>query len=375
MSESKELFIKYPQKRDAVFVLGAGASQPDGVPLQRYMLPKILSGEIEEIAKSEIGNKVITFINDNFTYDTSLSQYPRLEAVFGFLDYFIQQNESLNQKYPHSEIVTIREYLIKLIYYIVNFRTDKHSKYYHKFWQGIQKHNSNVSIITLNYDTLLEQSFEFLFKHFGYIDYCLPLMNYEKTVRLKPFNFWINPREPVVVEENEQPVSIKIIKVHGSLNWKYCNCCNQLLLTPWDRMIDLKKGKFLGYTYPDLKEYEYVCPLDGTDFQTLIMPPSFVKTLNHPIISQLLNEAAREIRNTKKIVFVGYSLSDADVHIKALFKKQLQNDVEVYVINSRITDNLKRKYLSLNKKIKFIEKSFEDMVFDEKLIHELLEFD
>ena len=175
------------------------------------------------------------------------------------------------------------------------------------------------------------------------------------------------------IEQNEKPVSIKIIKVHGSLNWKYCNCCNQLLLTPWDRMIDLKKGKFLGYTYPDLKEYEYVCPLDGTDFQTLIMPPSYVKTLNHPIVSQLLNEAAREIRNTKKIVFVGYSLSDADVHIKALFKKQLQEDVEVYVINSRITDNLKRKYLSLTKKIKFIESPFETMVFNEELISELLD--
>jgi len=374
MHKTEEIFLKYPNKRDVVFVLGAGASQPDGIPLQRFMLPKILSGEIEEISKSEIGNKVISFIKDNFTYESSLHQYPQLEAVFGFLDYFIQQSESLNQKYPYSEIVTIREYLIKLIYYIVNFKTDKHSKYYHKFWQGIQKHNNNISIVTLNYDTLLEQSFEFLFKHFGYIDYCLPLMNYEKTDKLKPFNFWINPREPVHIEQNEEPVSIKIIKVHGSLNWKYCNCCNQLLLTPWDRMIDLKKGKFLGYTYPDLKEYEYVCPLDGTDFQTLIMPPSYVKTLNHPIVSQLLIEAAREIRNTKKIVFVGYSLSDADVHIKALFKKQLREDVKVYVINSRITDNLKRKYLSLTKKIKFIESPFETMVFNEELISELLDF-
>ncbi len=372
MYNAKEIFLKYPQKRDVVFVLGAGASQPDGIPLQRYMLPKILSGEIEEIAKSEIGNKVINFIEDNFTYDVEHHHYPQLEAVFGFLDYFIQQNESLNQKYPYSEILIIREYLIKLIYYIVNFKTDKHSKYYHKFWKNIQEENDNVSIITLNYDTLLEQSFEFLFTHFGYIDYCLPLMNYEKTEKLKPFNFWINPREPVLIKENEQPGSIKIIKVHGSLNWKYCNCCNQLLLTPWDRMIDLKKGKFLGYTYPDLKEYEYVCPLDGTDFQTLIMPPSYVKTLNHPIISQLLNEAAREIRNTKKIVFVGYSLSDADVHIKALFKKQLQNDVEVYVVNSRITDKLKRNYLSLSRKIKFIAQPFEEMVFDQDLMKEIL---
>ena len=62
-------------------------------------------------------------------------------------------------------------------------------------------------------------------------------------------------------------------------------------------------------------------PMDGTKFQTLILPPSYIKTLNNPVISQLFSEASREIRATRRIVFIGYSLSDGDVHIKALFKK------------------------------------------------------
>jgi len=315
---------------------------------------------------------VIQFLDDNFVYDAHNNQYPNLEAVFGFLDYFIQQNESLNSTYTHNKIVEIKEYLIKLIHYIVNLQTDKRSKYYHKFWEGIQKFNSNVSILTLNYDTLLEQAFDVLYENFGFIDYCTHLMNYDKINELREFNFWINPREPVPVKENLTPVPIKIIKLHGSLNWKYCNCCNQTLLTPWDRTIDLHKGKFLGYTYPDNEKYEYVCPLDGTEFQTLIMPPTYIKLLNQPVISQLISEASREIRDAKKIVFVGYSLSDADVHIKALFRKQLRKEQEVIVVNNKNPKTLQNKYYALSTNMKYFKCSFEDLVNDQALLKEIV---
>ena len=64
MSDSSERFLRYLPNRDVVFVLGAGASHPDGVPLQREMLPMIISGGIEEIESSEIGKIVSEFIKD-----------------------------------------------------------------------------------------------------------------------------------------------------------------------------------------------------------------------------------------------------------------------------------------------------------------------
>ncbi|MDX1699236.1 MAG: SIR2 family protein [Melioribacteraceae bacterium] len=259
-----------------------------------------------------------------------------------------------------------------MIHYIVNLQTDKKSKYYHKFWEGIRKYTSNISIVTLNYDTLLEQAFDFLYEKFGFIDYCTHLMNYDEIEELKNYNFWVNPREPVKIKENTTPVPIKIIKLHGSLNWKYCNCCNQTLLTPWDRTIDLHKGKFLGYTYPDNEKYEYVCPLDGTEFQTLIMPPTYIKYLNQPVISQLMSEASREIRDAKKIIFIGYSLSDADVHIKALFRKQLRPDQEVIVVNNKKPKTLLNKYYAISRNMKYIKCSFEELVSDDKILKELI---
>jgi hypothetical protein len=371
MSVKVEKFMKYQPNRDTIIVLGAGASRPDGVPLQKDILPQIITGEIIEIQNSEIGKIVIEFLQDNFSFDCKKKLYPTLEAVFGFLDYFIQHNESLNAKYSCERISHIKELLIKLIHYIVNLATDKSSEYYNLFWKTIIHNAPNSSILTLNYDTLLEQSFEFLFKNHSYIDYCIPLMNYSDDSKLKTFNFWVNPREPVLVDADENPIPIKIIKLHGSLNWKYCNCCNQVLLTPWDRKIDLARDKFLGYTYPEKEEYEFLCPLDGTEFQTLIMPPSHIKTLNHPIITQLFNEAAREIRIAKKIVFIGYSLSDADVHIKALFKKLMRPNTEIFVVNPKKKDSMELNYRSLSDNVRFLYTSFENFLESSEVIEEV----
>ena len=366
-------FLEYKSTRDVVFILGAGASHPDGVPLQKHILPMILSDNSKEIKNSFIGNEVLNFINENFHISPEENIYPQLEAVFGFLDYFIQQQESLNFYYTNSKLNKIREYLIKLIHHIVNKETGKPSKYYHDFWETIISENTNVSIITLNYDNLLEHSFEkFYKKRIGFIDYCTHLMNYEKGENLKEFNFWINSRQPIKSKEFADAVSFKVIKVHGSLNWKYCNCCNQVLLTTWDRKIDLEHGKLIGTKHPDGEEYEYVCPVDGTEFQTLIMPPSYVKNWNHPVLSHLFNEASREIRVAKKIVFIGYSLSNADVNIKALLKKHVNDEKEILIINPKKERELKTNYLSLKKNVKFINSSFEELVTDKGILRNLL---
>jgi hypothetical protein len=134
----------------------------------------------------------------------------------------------------------------------------------------------------------------------------------------------------------------------------------------------LNRGKLIGYTFPDEKEYDYYCPLDGTEFQTLIIPPSYIKSLNNPVISQLFSEASREIRLTKRIVFIGYSLSDADVHIKALLKKHIIPATEIVVVNIKKPAELRQTYGALSSKLRFITCSFEEMVQDDEIMAELL---
>lgn len=369
-------FYKYPDQRDVVFVFGAGASYAAGVPLQSQIFHIIFSNDLTEIKESEIGQFVLEFIKDQFVVNIDKGIYPALETIFGFLDYFIKQGEHLNTKYTNNRIHYIKDGLIKIIHYVISSKTDNRSKAYNNFWKSVCKYNKNISVLTLNYDTLLEESFDFMYPDNGYIDYCLHLMNYDEPEGMDPFNWWVNPREPIPVREGNS-VPIKIMKAHGSLNWKYCKCCNQILLTPWNTEINLSKGNFLKYKRPNCadnskKAYDYLCPIDGTKFDTLILPPSHVKELSNPIISQIFTEALREIRSSKKVVFIGYSFPDADIHFKALFKKANISEKDVIVVDVNDSKKFKLNFESLSKNIKFINTSFEKIVLKNELMKEIL---
>jgi len=367
-------FLSYEKFRDVVFVFGAGASYSDGVPLQSELLPYILSNLDPKIHTSKIGKAVVDFIRDNFY--VSDKHTPTLESVFGFIDYFIMKGESLGGEFNTTRICEIKEALIKLIHYTISRKRNQRNGVYKAFWERAKEYNLNISVISLNYDTLLDESFDFLYPDYGYIDYCIHLMNYDwydKYHRqLDSFNWWINPREPVPVWQGGNPRPIKIIKLHGSLNWKYCNCCNQVLLTPWSSEIDLDIMGFVRHDYRENPNYpkdkEFLCPLDSTRFDTLIIPPSHIKEIRHPIISNLREEAAREIRCAKKAVFIGYSFPEADVHLKALFRRNLPKESPIVAINRAIDENIKAAYYSICPQTVFYQMTFEDALSDKKVL-------
>ncbi|MBC5994014.1 hypothetical protein [Pontibacter cellulosilyticus] len=361
MRASQKEYVGYKDQRDALFVFGAGASTADGGPLQRDLLPHILNTKHERSATVEL---VKRFIEDNF--DVSSGHYPSLESIFGFLDYFISKQESLGKGYTTASIAFVKEALIRLVHYSID-GCSKSKGVYKRFWEVVANTNRNISVLTMNYDTLLDESFDFLYPDKAVIDYCLNFMNYEHYDRIEAFNWWDNPREPITVWEGGDPRPIKIMKIHGSLNWKYCNCCNQVLLTPWDTKISLESQGFKGRTgrsceNPESIEYDLRCPIDDTLFDTFIVPPSHIKNLSHPAVTKLMDEAAIEIRKASRVVFVGYSFPEADVHVKALFKKNLTDGVSIEVVDPFLNSQLEANYRSLSKSVKFVKAHFEEYI-------------
>lgn len=367
MRESTEKYLSYASTRDVVFFFGAGTSYADGAPLQKDILPFILSDK--EITNSAIGKDVKSFLDCYFAWDPGVNTYPKLESVFALLEHSIRRNESLSGEYPTTKLSEIRESLIKLVYYSIAKKGGKSKGIYRQFWERIKELNRNVSVITTNYDVLLDEAFDFLYPDQGFIDYCLNLMNYDHYEAIEAFDWWEDPRKPVQVWGGASPRPIKIIKVHGSLNWKYCSACAQVLLTPWDTDLNLSSGGFMTKEYgscegPPKEPSLLKCPIDGALFGTLIVPPSYYKSLEHPAITTLMHEAARELRIAKKIVFVGYSFPESDVHLKALLHRNLQKEVEITVINRSITNELALSFKSLSDRANFIAKSFEDVLND-----------
>ena len=166
-------YISYKDKRKTLYVFGAGASIADGGPLQRDLLPDILS---EKYDNSELATLVKDFISNNF--DIEDGNCPSLESVFGYLDYFISQKESLGGEFTTAKLLSLKEALIRLIHHSIS-ESNKSKGVYRNFWEAVDKSDKNISIITMNYDTLLDESFDFLYPSKALIDYCINFMNYD----------------------------------------------------------------------------------------------------------------------------------------------------------------------------------------------------
>jgi hypothetical protein len=362
----REKSYQYPVSRDVLFILGAGASAPDGVPLQNEILPHILDSEDPALADSSIARHFRAFMQRWLPLPPDRRAYPSLEETFGFIDVILSQREELSPEYSTAALEQVREWLIKCIHYTVHSKRHEPPMNYRRFWETIARESRNVTVVSLNYDSTLEEAFDPLYPDRSLIDYCIPLINYDAPAGMDTFNWWINPREPFRQWPESDTVPIKILKLHGSLNWKYCRSCRGVLLTPWDTGIDLERGVFLrieagSCDNPETRVFEHKCPYCETLFDTLILPPAHIKNLAHPVLAQIINESIREIRAARRIVFVGYSFPEADVHIRGLLARSIRTR-DVVVVDPGLSPAAEGRYLGLSPDVRFVRRNFADVV-------------
>ena len=126
-------FLQPERQLEVLFVLGAGASIADGAPLKEQIMPSILFGEDGDILESDLGQEVIAFVTDNFA--VSRECCPSLEAVFGYLEYFIKRRESLGGSFTTERIVNIKNGLIQLIHHVIGTKRRSSKRTYAAFWE------------------------------------------------------------------------------------------------------------------------------------------------------------------------------------------------------------------------------------------------
>ena len=149
--------LEYAKRRDVVFFFGAGASVADGIPLQACILPKALSQS--RVRDSQVGREVVRFLERVFGLDSTPYQMPSLETLFAFLDYFISRNEHLDSEHSGNRLREIQECLVKIIHYAIGQRGTRDAAAHRVFWEAVGSSNRNVSMVSLNYDSVLDEAF------------------------------------------------------------------------------------------------------------------------------------------------------------------------------------------------------------------------
>jgi hypothetical protein len=229
-----------------VFVLGAGFSSPAGGPNQASLLGKIVGRRHQGKTYEARKNRLLTFLTDTMNIpDASLPECI-LEDVYTPIDRCIADGVSFRGKTP-TDLEKIRDELDSLIAIEIKKgfeEANRNQDYVQKFARHLvrlakkrselaasgsdasaAKSYDPFSVITLNWDILLDNAIhsELIaadqdigdgdYDPFGVVDYCCYISSFEKDDRRIRTGLWTL---------GCKGYNVKLLKIHGSLNWLQC---------------------------------------------------------------------------------------------------------------------------------------------------------
>ena len=264
----------------------------------------------------------------------SFGANPTLEDLFTLLDQTISKREYCHE-YSWRKLEDIRDALNKLVLFLFHKANLEISEKGRIFYERIGlyfiekrirgKSSDPFSIISFNWDSLLEDS----------IYNCIRTMKITGGVDIdfccytNPLNTSV-PHSSSLTQKAKGIFNIKLMKLHGSVNWLLCPNCNRLFTGVggdkdiWLQYID-------NIPCPSCKKVS-----SGTGksapLEQFFISPTFLKVFNNAHIQMTWHNAYLEIAGASKVVFVGYSLPEADYHFRTILRRAITKEKEIEVI-------------------------------------------
>jgi hypothetical protein len=268
-----------------IFFLGAGFSRglkPE-MPLMNDLTRRVLDSECGGRWK-HIGNveSILTYLSQEFPWE--------------------EKSFSLRKRADFLDISKIIGEIIREC----QSGSFNLSQSYTDFFEHLHKKSS--SVITLNYDELIES----LFLQKGYltsVEYMYPIVVTHA-----------NSRGGSGLLGGYQQIAPPLFKLHGSVNWYYSG-----------------SEKFFGetiYYYPpsglQLQDHKNVA-----DKVPLIAPPTFDKStfMNNEALKSLWLLAKQQMLACNRLIFIGYSFPESDLMLLYFLKEAAANISSIIVVD------------------------------------------
>ena len=183
-------------------------------------------------------------------------------------------------------------------------------------------HERRATVITLNYDTLIERASQEL-----------PITNKIRGIRAEemypPYFANIKSRSGVGLFGGETIATFLYLKLHGSTNWYYSGRDNF-----YGETIFYSDVPPLG---SDLLAEEKALSARSRDKEALIIPPVTEKTtyFNNETVKGLWHDARDALSKATRVFVIGYSLPISDLGMQLfLINNQPEPQTPVYVIDT-----------------------------------------
>jgi hypothetical protein len=281
--------------RKVVYVIGAGFSFSLGYPLVNDLLIRLWPS-LSRPLRTEL-EKVVLFHHPGFLHNRATS-FPNVETLLSEMmanDQLFDASRSAPTGFTLKDLQEIREEVLYQIavwfHRIYSITSASHPAWLNRFRTTVIQ--SNATVISFNWDLV--------------VDHLL----FGNTV--SPTNYGVGSIA------HTGPV---LLKPHGSLNW-FDEKLGQKI-NKGRRVLLHQDGNEMVYAFtkfraPKSKIRKYV---------PLIIPPVFNKSFERKIFAPIWQNCVAEIGSASHVIFLGYSLPDADLHARFIFRCGFYNQVK-----------------------------------------------
>jgi hypothetical protein len=322
-----------------VYILGAGFSKPANAPIQSEIIKEILNlrnehfGAKDKIIKGYL-DQFEKFLANELYIDRADFKNIALEDVFTPIDRCIIDGVSF-RSFDNKKLVELRERIYSLIIIAIKEKlknSTQHKLYIDKFANYLvgkmrprmnDKMHDPFSVISTNWDILLDNSIKKAIEtdnNNGVVDYCCYISSLHDDETIKP-GLWALGRGKY---------NVKLLKIHGSMNWLNCPKCQRLYVAFYDKIAEygIYKDKNCSHCSKNFKENKTI----STALQSNLIMPTFLKDLNNFQIKLIWQNSGVELSEASKIVFIGYSLPQADYELRQLLSRMIPHDTKIEVV-------------------------------------------
>ena len=268
--------------RKTLFVLGAGASRGASfVTDQTKVLPPLDMDFFQQLSRmpsSAASDRLLQFVRREYGHELGLS----MEQFFSEADYTNRFHEELNVDRGPS----VRRYnraldaFLEVLPKMLISTTSEACEYHRIIAESL---HAQDCIVSFNYDCLVDSALR---------DYANVRWDPDKS----GYGFDVSSGAAAWrVHTRGHPVqtSIRLLKMHGSMNWTRTAAGNVRLVHDIGNVATLKDA---------------------------IIPPTWFKDLTTYPYDQIWKRARKEIRSSRIVVVVGYSVPPTDLFSRSLFK-------------------------------------------------------
>lgn len=323
-----------------VYILGAGFSVEAGAPTQVAILREAFSLYEENPKKfdSTKFDEFTSFLREQLNVVDSDFSNIDLEDIFTPLDRCLAESSQF-RGISLDQIMKVREsvfYVVGRTIQLLLNKTTKSKDYIDHFASYITKLssaragvaykvNDPVSVISTNWDILLDNSiYKSLLankQYDGVVDYCCYISSKDENDTTVV---------PGLEKLGQGGFNVKLLKLHGSLNWLQCPRCARLYAKFFEKgaMHSFEQATSCRHCDRNFPEETGRHLLS----QNLIMP-TYLKNLSNPQYRIIWQNAGIEISEADKIVFIGYSLPQADFEMRQLLSRMTRKNAKIHVVD------------------------------------------